>query len=170
MRHCQRLAVALALAAIAATPGAAQKADHQQLFDAKHFLEDNPFDKDAVALRGWALQWINKTKDVTVLLCEVSTVFVDDKKKVGPELLAQYMIGMATFKLQNKGAEEQTAQLAGLDSALNAYRVMVEQKPEVKDPAFDALQQKRADGDLAKLVDDPKCKMPDKKARPGKKT
>lgn len=126
-------------------------------FDAKQLLEQQPFAEEASEVRARAIRWITATSDVTVLVCKAAEPFLQLNSRVGADLLGQYMIGMAVFKLQNKDATEQAAQEAGIASAMNAYRVMVEQKPDVKDAKLDELAEKQRVGDVAFLTNDPKC-------------
>jgi hypothetical protein len=68
------------------------------------------------------------------------------------ELMLQSMMGNGSFKLQNPGADENAARLAGMESALRAYEAMLKQKPAFKTAAFDELLARRESGDLAKVA------------------
>src|SRR3712207_4169705 len=100
--------------------------DKETLVKAARFLEQKPFDKDAKKIREWAMLYVIQTKDVSVILCTDATkTMLDKKNKNSSELLGQYTIGMAAFKLENpdKKTDENAAQLAGFESALKAYEI-----------------------------------------------
>lgn len=128
--------------------------DHQKLIKASHFLEEKPLDKDAKAIRSWAFVWAADTKDVTVIVCGAGGPFMDKKVKFGGEMMAQYAIAMTAFKLENpnKASDENAAQLAGLESALKVYAILVKDNPKGKADAVDALVAKRDRGELAAYV------------------
>ncbi|MEZ5429357.1 MAG: hypothetical protein R2747_24120 [Pyrinomonadaceae bacterium] len=133
--------------------------DRENLIKASKFLEENPFDKDAKNIRAWAFTWAAETKDVTVIVCGgTAGPFLDKKVKYGGELLNQYLIAMTAFKLQNPdNADENAAQLAGVESALRAYEKMIAEKPKGKSDKIDELVAKRNSGELAKWVADADC-------------
>lgn len=130
------------------------------LIKSARFLEVKPFDKEAKKVRSWAVNWVIATDKVTVTICTALLTGIDDKYKYSSEILAQYTIGMAAFKLANpdQAADEDAAQQAGVDSALTSYEAMVQQQPKAKNAFMDMLIAKRADGSLAKWVLDNNCK------------
>ncbi len=153
---------ALLLAVLSAQSAFAQdqkQKDHENIFKAAKFLEENPFHKDAKGIRAWAFVWVAETKDVSVIICGgTAGVFLDKKLKYGGELLNQHTIAMTAFKLQNPdNADENAAQLAGVESALRAYEKIIAEKPKGKSKAIDNLITKRNNGELAKFVADADC-------------
>src|SRR5262252_2900507 len=88
------------------------------LIKAAKFLEEKPFDKDAKNIRSWAITWVAQTDKVSVTVCSLLLSGLPDKYKYNPELLGQYTIGMAAFKLSNpdRAKDEDAAQLAGIES------------------------------------------------------
>jgi hypothetical protein len=139
--------------------GQEQKPDEvTALISATRFLEQNPFDKKAKGIRRSAVEWVIATDKVSVQLCSNFLKNAGDKYKYSSELLGQYTIGMAAFKLANPGKDEESAQLAGYESALVSYEAMTKQEPKAKNTGLDGLVAKRADGTLAQYVADNRCK------------
>ena len=142
---------------------AGQKKDEKEEIDllikSAKFLEEKPFDKKAKDLRGWAIKWIIATDKVSVSICSL-ILSGPEKYKYSPELVGQYTIGMAAFKLTNpdKASDDGAAQLAGIQSALIAYETMVGQEPKAKVQFMDDLLSRRSDNSLAKYVAENNCK------------
>lgn len=155
---------ALFIIAISAQTGFGQTREENKalLIKAAKFLEVKPFDKDAKDIRGWAILYVIETDDVSVIACAGSDFIkpvMEDKNKYGSELLGQYTIGMAAFKLENpsKKDDENAAQLAGVESMLRAYETMVKEKSKAKFAGMDDLIAKRDKGELKALVDAADC-------------
>lgn len=132
----------------------------ETLIKSAKLLEEKPFDKDAKNIRGWAMKWLIETDKVSVTVCSLLVSNIDKKYKYGAELLGQYTIGMAAFKLSNpdKANVEDAGQIAGIQSALTSYEAMVREQPKAKNAFMDDLLSKRADGSLAKYVAENNCK------------
>ncbi len=134
--------------------------DKETLIKATQILEAQPFQEKAKDFRNWAMRYIIETDDVSITVCsQMLTSIMDKKNKYADELLAQYSMGMAAFKLANpaKAKDENSAQLAGMESMLKAYENMVKEKPKAKFQALDDLTAKRDKGELKKFVEDAKC-------------
>jgi|SRR5580765_6720049 len=134
--------------------------DKETLIKAAQILEAQPFQEKAKEFRTWAMRYIIETDDVSITVCtQMFSSIMDKKNKNADELLAQYSMGMAAFKLANpdKAKDENSAQLAGIESMLRAYENMVKEKPKTKFQALDDLVTKRDKGELKKFVDDAKC-------------
>ena len=129
------------------------------LIKAVKLLEQNPFVKDAKELRSKALVWVIQTDNVSVTLCSLLLSGLDKRYKYG-DLVAQYTIAMAAFKLANpeKANDENAVQQAGIESALISYESMVKQEPKARNTFLDGLIAKRADGSLAQYVVDNNCR------------
>ena len=96
-----------------------QKMDEvSALISAARFLEQNPLDKKAKGIRRSAMEWVIATDKVSVMICSKFLIDIDKKYKYSSELLGQYTIGMAAFKLSKPGKDEASAQLAGYESSL----------------------------------------------------
>ena len=135
--------------------------DRETLIKAARFLEEKPLDKDAKNIRGWAMLYIIETKDVSVIICggDLTKAALEKKNKYGSELLGQYTIGMAAFKLENPAGatDENAAQLAGLESMLKSYEVIIKEKPKAKFAGMDDLIKKRDNGELKAAVETADC-------------
>lgn len=137
------------------------KPDNKELLvKATQILEVQPFQDKAKDFREWAMRYIIETEDVSITICSnMLTSVMDKKNKYSSELLAQYSMGMAAFKLSNpdKMKDDNAAQLAGMESMLKAYENMVKEKPKAKFQGMDDLVTKRNNNELKKFVDDNKC-------------
>lgn len=98
------------------------------------------------------MEWIIATDKVSVVMCAGLLSRMGDKYKYSSEMLGQYTIGMAAFKLTNPGKDEDSAQLAGYESALISYEAMVKEQPKAKNSFLDELLTKRSDGTLAEFA------------------
>ncbi len=140
----------------------AQDFGSTQLIQAAKFLEAKPFDKNAKTMRGMAVRYVIETSDVSVLICggDITKPFLDEKNKNSTELIGQYTIAMAAFKLENPSRkdDENAAQLAALESVLRTYEAMLREKPKSKHALMDTYIQKRDNGELKALVDGANCK------------
>ena len=136
------------------------KNESDTLIKAARFLEQKPFDKGAKDVRAWAIKWVIATDKVRVTVCSLLISGIDKKYKYSGEVFGQYTIGMAAFKLANpdKVKDEDSAQLAGIDSALTSYEAMVKEQPKARNAFMDDLLAKRATGALAQFVAENNCK------------
>ncbi len=164
----KKLTIIFALFIIALTAQigfAQQKATKEEMKDllikAARFLEAKPFDKDAEDIRGAAMRYVIETDDVHIIICggDILAPVLEKKNKYGTELLGQYTIGMAAFKLANpdKKDDENAAQLAGVESMLRAYESIIAEKPKAKFAGIDDLIAKRDKGELKAMVDAANC-------------
>jgi len=136
-----------------------EKEEIELLIKSVRFLEERPLDKKAKDVRSWGMKWIIATDKVSVNICSL-ILSGPEKYKYNSELLAQYTIGMAAFKLSNpdKASDDGAAQLAGFQSALIVYEAIVAQEPKAKLKFMDDLLAKRADGSLARYLAENNCK------------
>lgn len=135
--------------------------DKEMLIKATQILEKDPFYEKAKDFRAWAMTYVIQTDDVSITVClgSLFEAVMDKKNKYSSELLAQYSLSMAAFKLSNpdKAKDEDAAQLAGLESMLRAYEAMVKAKPKAQFAGMDDIIKKRDNGELKKIVEDAKC-------------
>ena len=163
MRITSASLILLLTLAVVGLSASGQKKDEKEEIDllikSAKFLEEKPLDKKAKDVRSWALKWIIATDKVSVTVCSL-ILSGPEKYKYNSELLGQYTIGMAAFKLNNsdKAGDDGAAQLAGFQSALLAYEAIVSQEPKAKVQFMDDLLAKRADGSLAQYVAANNCK------------
>lgn len=130
--------------------------DAETLVQAWSFLEEKPLDDRAREMRAWAITYVSSTDDVTVVLCggDLRKPLLDKKNKNSSELLSQYAIGMAAFKLRNpdKKDDENAAQVAGMESALKVYQLIIKDRPKTQTAGMDDLVAKRDKGLLHDLI------------------
>ncbi len=140
---------------------AAQSFGSGELIRAAKMLEQDPFGKDAAAIRGLAVRYVIETNDVSVVVCggEITNPFLEKKNKNSTELIGQYTIALAAFKLQNpdKKNDENAAQLSALESTLRTYEAMIGVKPKTRFPLMDEYIVKRDKSELKALVDAADC-------------
>lgn len=152
----------LALSIVIFVSGAfAQEFTSAHLIQASKFLEAKPYDKDAEAIRGAAVRYVIETKEASVTVCggAITKPLLEKKNKNSTELIGQYTIATAAFKLANPSQkdDENTAQLAALESVLRTYETMIKEKPKTKFAMMDEYIQKRDRGELKALVDAANC-------------
>ena len=152
------ICVALLCFAVIPAPvyGQKQESDAEKLIRASAVLEKKPFDRDAKNLRSWAITYLSTTDEVAIVICggDLTRPILDQKSKYGPEIFTQYTIAMAAFKLSapDRKEDEDAAQLAGFNSALKTYEVLLKQYPKARTAAMDDLIAKREKGLLKDLV------------------
>ena len=156
------LIIVFASVSVLAQGKADEKAKNKDLLiKATAILEQQPFHEKAKDFRSWAMAYVIQTDDVSVIVCagDVLAPVMDKKNKYSSELLAQYTLGMAAFKLSNpdKIKDEDSAQLVGLESAIKAYEAMVKLKPKAQFAGMDDFAAKLKSGDLKKIIADAKC-------------
>jgi len=132
----------------------------QKLIKSVAFLEQKPLDNKAKDVRSWALKWIIETDKVSVTACSLLSSGVEPNYQYSGEIVGQYTIGMAAFKLAYpaKAKDEDGAQLFGVESALTAYASIIRTHPQSKSAFLDDLINKRSQGDFAKYVADHNCR------------
>lgn len=112
-------------------------------------LEIAPFADDAPAMRKEMIAWLDKTPTVQVLACDLLDLGAGtDHGKA--ELLVQYMFGNATEQITHpEHADDPVAvQLAGVRSALRAYRNILAGNADLRLEPMDALLRHEDAGDL----------------------
>lgn len=128
------------------------KVSTSQVVGLTKFLEEQPRNEQAPAIRALLLDWEDKTKDVVDYVCPgVLAPVPNDGVPNGPQLLAQFIFGSAAFQIANpsqKGAL-QPSQLAGMRSMLKVYQAFLASDPKARVPRLDELSAKEADGSLS---------------------
>ncbi len=157
-----RILLALILLLVSAHLGSAQsqdQKDRESFISNAKLLERRPFDSNAPAAREWGFKWLVETDQVSVVLCSDTLGLIPNKKnRFKSELTMQFTFGQAVFKLENPSQkdEESAAQLAGIESMLRAYEIMVIENSKARNADLDGLV-KRNNGELKALVDSKKC-------------
>jgi hypothetical protein len=131
----------------------------EKLIKTARLLEQKPLDKDSKELRAWAIKWLIVTDKVSVSVCSLM-LGVEKKYKYSSDLLTQYTIGMAAYKLSNpdKAQDEDGVQLAGVESAIAAYEAIIAEQPKAKNAFMEDLLAKRGQGAFATFVGENNCK------------
>lgn len=135
---------------------AAQTQAAQDFLVNAKLLEKRPFDPNAKAVREGGFLWLVETKDVSIALCSGTMKLIPDKKnKFKSELTMQLTFGMAVFKLENPAmkSDEKAAQLAGIESMLRTYEIMLKENEKAKNADLDLLLTKQKSGELKATVD-----------------
>ncbi|NBW12009.1 MAG: hypothetical protein EBR82_28660 [Caulobacteraceae bacterium] len=118
-----------------------------------HRLEAAPLQPEARADRAWALQWLVDVPDVSVNVC---LDYLGGLKRDYPyagEITLQYTFATAVYKIENpERTDDRFAQLAGVESALSAYRAILRVQPQAKSPALDALLDAQTRGGLSGFI------------------
>jgi len=170
MNMCRSLLIALVLVLLGGVAQASSDQSPEHLFvnnsniaSLSQFLEQYPLDKYAFVVRGEALLWEQKSKDVVDMVypCLFKPV-PSETIRYSSILLAQFIIGSAAFQIANPSQKGQllAQQLAGTESMLRAYQAILAKDPGAHIAHFDDLSQQEAKGTLAaaiRLLMVPKC-------------
>jgi len=114
-------------------------------------LEAAPLDPKLTPDREWALGWLAEIPDIQVSICAAPLAKWDQPDyRYKSEILYQYVFSMGTFLIENPGkADDRKSQyLAGVEGALRAYRVILQEMPDAKSAGLDSLADMQARGDL----------------------
>ncbi len=129
--------------------------DRQRLVAIVHNLERTPLDPGLRGERSWAIQWLTDAPDITVIVCAdpIGGVSKDGYQHF-PEIVVQYSLAMAAYIIENpsKVTDPAAQQLAGVESALQAYRVMVAAEPGKTSKQLDKLLALQARSELQDFV------------------
>lgn len=151
------LPAALLALLVCAMPAFAQTSEHsspedrQRLVSVVQNLERAPLDPSLQRERKWAVQWVIDAPDVTVNACLGPLGGVSANNYAhAPEIIVQYTVAMAAFIIENPGKQDDTdaQQLAGVESALNAYRSMRAVQPDDTSSALEKLLGMQSRGEL----------------------
>jgi hypothetical protein len=122
-----------------------------------HKLEKTPLDPSLNSEATWALQWLNDVPDVTVNICfSPLGHFADEQYRYDSRIKGVFVLGMAVYLIEHpqKAADNSAVYLAGVESALKAYRAILKTKPEAKSRGLDELVAKEDEGLLQDYVHD----------------
>jgi hypothetical protein len=153
--------------ALACVPNmAAAKAKRSSPEDLRRFvavtrsLEQAPLDERLQGDRQWALAWLTEAPDVSVTICvETLKGLYDGDYPHTAEIIVQDSFAMGAFAIEHPDTadDSEAQQLAGVESALNAYRSILRDKPEARSAFLDKLLQTQASGGLADHVRQAGC-------------
>ena len=104
------------------------------------------------------LRWLQRTKDYTVIVCEILGPIPLASPPNSAELMAQQMLGNVAFQIRHPQVRDQVRlQVAGIESVLRAYAVLLGKAPENRIAYLDGLLAQQAAGSLrahmAPLID-----------------
>ena len=107
-----------------------------------HKLESNPLDDSLRTEREWAIKWLIQVPDIHVKMCtDVLGDFYKSKYKYSSEITTQLMLSSAAFVIEHPDqSNDNVAQyMGGVEGVLKAYNSILQQKPNAKSKALDAL-------------------------------
>jgi len=134
-------------AALAAGNQAEKDADKAVRYTAA--LESNPFRSDAPEMRKWLMQWLTQTPAFTVTVCDILGPIPGTKVPNGPNLLLQQMFGNVAFQIKNPNKTDSVSvQVAGVESLLKSYSVILAKDPGARIPYLDNLLAKQRNSSL----------------------
>ena len=152
MKIVSSLLFCLTVFSFAATAVVGQT-DKENVIAAARALETSPLDKDTAKKAERALRWAIETDEVSLIACGGTfSLFSDKKNKQASLMTMAYTVGMAAHKIENPTKDENSVQLAGLETALKTYEMAIKEKPKTKSEQVEALLVKRSNGELAALV------------------
>jgi hypothetical protein len=129
--------------------------ERQRFLTIVHRMEQAPLDKGLKKDREWALRLLIEIPDVSVSICLAPLGdAMHEKYKYEPEIFGQFTLSMGAFLFEHpEKTKDLDAQfLAGVESALKAYKAILESKPEAKSTGLDQLLEKQKQGSLEAFV------------------
>lgn len=151
-----RLVVVLTVLLFAVLAGSSVNAklaetEHDRVVAYTAFLESNPLDAQAPAMRAWLVDWEDKSKDVVDIVCaDLFKPLLSDSVPYHSELIAQFIFGSAANQISNPEQKGKLIpnQVAGFRSMIKAYASIRRSKPDVHIPHLDELSKQEANGTL----------------------
>lgn len=122
-----------------------------------HKLEKAPLDSSLIPETKWALDWLNDVPDPTVNICFAPLGhFVAEEYRYDTKIRGIFVMGMGAYLIEHpqKAADNSSVYLAGLESALKAYRSILKTNPQAKSHTLDELVGKQDEGQLQEYVRD----------------
>jgi hypothetical protein len=121
-----------------------------------HKMEQSPLDPALTPDVEWALQWLQDIPDVNVSICPfpLGSLMEDSSYQYRTRIAVQFTLAMGVYLIENpqKAADTVSQYLAGVQSALKAYKAILKAKPQAKSRAMDDLVAKEAEGELGDFV------------------
>ena len=146
---------------VSAAPAFADATAHSLAKDQQRFvaivrkLEQAPMERNLWDDRAWAVQWLTDAPDVTVSVCLTPLGdLTDDRYAYEVEIIVQYTLGMGAFIIENPimAKDRDAHQLAGVESALIAYRSIRQTQTDTQSSALEKLLALQRSGALPKFV------------------
>lgn len=148
------LLMIIAIPALGEEPGS-QSADRDRIVAITRALEANPLDSRLYPERAWAIGWLKEDPDIVVSACAAPLGgMVGTQYPYGPDIVAQYILGMTELILTRpETADDVMAQqIAGVESALAAYRAILKIRPRAQSAELDAILAAETRGELEGFV------------------
>jgi hypothetical protein len=118
-------------------------------------LEKAPLDESLNSETKWAMQWLNDVPDITVTICWAPMGhFLMEGYRYDEKIRGQFVLGMGAYQIEHSARQEDEIYLAGVESALKAYRSILKSKPDAISKTLEQLQAMEDNGRLAKFVRD----------------
>ena len=113
-------------------------------------LEVDPLGESSSRVRGTLIEWLQNTKDYTVVVCDILGPIPAEKPPHSAELLVQQMFGNVAYQIEHPGEKDRNRlQLAGVESVLKAYSAIRAEDAQARIPYLDGLLAERKKGTLA---------------------
>jgi len=113
-------------------------------------LEVDPLGDNASRVRGTLIEWLQNTKDYTVVVCDILGPIPGEKPPHSAELLVQQMFGNVAYQIEHPGEKDgNRLQVAGVESVLKSYSAIRAEDPKARIPYLDRLLEERKKGTLA---------------------
>lgn len=129
--------------------------DRERLSSIVQALEKNPLDDRLHAERAWAMTWVIEAPDITVSICAdpLNGAVLSDYPHAR-DILAQYTLAMAARIMSDPATQKDKVaqQMAGVESALTAYRSILTDAPGSRSPELDEVIAVQTRGELADFV------------------
>jgi hypothetical protein len=128
--------------------------DKAKLVKLTHQLESDPLGEGAAEARQWLIPFINKAKDISVLVCDLLGPITNGEHPYSAEIVTQMIFSNAAFQVEHpdKVDDKVAVQTAGIEGALKAYEAIVKAKPEARFDFLDDLIRKRDSGELIEYM------------------
>lgn len=114
-------------------------------------LEVDPLADTAPRARRMLVEWLQDTKDYTVVVCDILGPIPAEKPPHSAELLAQQMFGNVAYQIEHPGEKDRNRlQIAGVESMLKSYSAILAEDPQARIPYLDGLLAEKKKGRLAR--------------------
>ena len=122
-----------------------------------HKVEQAPVHHSLNSEDDWALHWLQDVPDINVSVCPypLGTLTQEDYQ-YKTRLSGLFVLAMGAYLVDHpqKAADTISQYLAGVESAIRAYKAILKAKPQAKSRSMDELVAKEAEGQLADFVRD----------------
>jgi hypothetical protein len=122
-----------------------------------HKLEQSPLDQSLNSDVDWALHWIQDIPDINVSICPTPLGnLTQEDYQYKTRLSVLFVLAMGAYLVDHpqKAADNNSQYIAGVQSAIKAYKAILKTKPQAKSQSMDELVAKDAEGTLDDFVRD----------------